>query len=137
MLERTVTTIVLSLIFIEFFITSLLPISNAKGIKIDVECTVYEHSDDVNGNNVDVRIFLLALKANYDYTAKVTPDHNPPTNVTSKSDSDGIFWAVAKIPNGEKSLLFSVNIYEGNETNGLLVASGNADAPCFNIPPLA
>jgi len=85
---------------------------------------------------VDVRIFLLGLKPNYDYAAKVTPDHNPPINITSKSDSEGIFWAVAKIPNGEKSLFFTVNLYEANKTNGVLVASGNADAPCFVIPPL-
>jgi len=101
---------------------------------MDVKCAVYDHSDDINGNNVDVRILLMGLKANHNYIASVTPDHNPHINVISKSDSDGIFWVVAKIPNGEKSLLFKVNVYEGNNTNGLLVDSGSDVAPCVSIP---
>jgi hypothetical protein len=130
----TLTIILLSIIFTVSLMISFLPNPRAQGIGMDVKCTVYEHSDDVNGNNVDVRIFLMGLKANFDYTAKILPDHNPTTNVTSKSDSDGIFWAVAKIPNGEKSMLFNVNVYEGNDTNGRLVTSGSDDAPCFGIP---
>jgi len=102
---------------------------------IDVKCTVYEHSDDVNGNNVDVRILVMGLKANNDYTAKVTPDHNPPKAATTKSDSDGVFWIVVKIPNGEKSMLFDVNVHEGNNANGSLIATGSDDAPCTNIVP--
>lgn len=107
--------------------------SQAQSILIDVECAVYEHSDDVNGNDVDVRIFLHGLKQDYDYTAKITPDHNPPIMVTSKTDSDGIYWAIAKIDNGEKSLNFKVDVFEGNDTNGRPVAVGRADAPCFGI----
>ena len=101
---------------------------------MDVKCAVYEHSDVVNGNNVDVRILLMGLKVNHDYTAAVMPDHNPHMNVVAKSDSDGIFWVVAKIPNGERSLLFKVDVYEGNNINGRLVASGSDTAPCFSIP---
>jgi len=101
---------------------------------MDVKCTVYEHSDDINGNNVDVRILVMGLKENHDYTANVLPDHNSPTKVTTKSDYDGIFWVVAKVPNGEKSMLFNVNVYEGNNTNGRLVSSGDDDAPCYGIP---
>jgi len=108
------------------------PNPHAQGIDMDVKCTVYEHSD-VNGNNVDVRILVMGLKANNDYTAKVVPDHNPPTTVTTKSDSDGIFWVVAKVPDGEKSALFNVNVYEGEDTDGRLVSSGNDDAPCYTI----
>jgi hypothetical protein len=105
----------------------------AQAIEMDVKCTVYEHSDDVNGNNVDVRILVMGLEPNNKYTAKVMPDHNPPTTVTTKTDYDGIFWVIAKIPNGEKSILFKVEVYEGNSTNGQLVSSGDDDAPCYGI----
>ncbi len=104
-----------------------------QAIEMDVKCTVYEHSDDINGNNVDVRILLLGLQPNAKYTAKVMPDHNPPTTVTTKTDYDGIFWVVAKVPNGEKSILFNVNVYKGNNTSGQPVATGDDDAPCYNI----
>jgi hypothetical protein len=104
-------------------------------IDMDVKCTVYQHSDDKNGNNVDVRIFVMGLKPSSDYTAKVIPDHNPPMNTKSKTDYEGIFWTVGKVPNGEKSLLFKVNVYEGNGTGGKLVAAGDDDAPCDGIPP--
>ena len=118
-------------------VTSIILYGNiafAQGINMDVKCTVYEHSDDINGNNVDVRILVMGLKENSDYTANVLPDHNPPTNVTTKSDSDGTYWVIAKVPNGEKSILFNVNVYEGNSTVGKPVASGDDDAPCYNIP---
>ena len=105
----------------------------AQAIEMDVKCTVYEHSDDVNGNNVDVRILVMGLEPNNKYTAKVIPDHNPPTTVTTKTDYDGIFWVIAKIPNGEKSILFNVDVYEGKSTNGQLVSSGDDDAPCYSI----
>ena len=105
------------------------------GIDMDVKCTIYQHSDDVNGDNVDVRTFVMGLKGNSDYTAKVLPDHNLPTTITTKTDYEGIFWVVAKVPNGEKSLLFKVNVYEGNGTEGNLVASGDDDAPCYRIRP--
>lgn len=106
----------------------------ALGTDMDVKCTVYDHSDDINGNNVDVRILVMGLKENHEYTANVLPDHNSPTKVTTKSDLDGTFWVIAKVPNGEKSTLFNVNVYEGNSTNGKLAASGDDDAPCYNIP---
>ena len=106
----------------------------AHGVDMDVKCTVYEHEDDENGNDVDFRILVMGLKADNDYTAKVLPDHNPPTNVTTKSDSDGIFWVIAKIPHGEKSTLFTVNVYKGNNADGSLVSTGNDDAPCYGIP---
>lgn len=101
---------------------------------MDVKCTVYEHSDDIGGNTVDVRILVLNLKENHLYTAKVTPDHNPPSTVTAKTDQDGTFWAIAKILNGEKSLLFNANIYEGKDANGSIIVSGDDDAPCHKIP---
>ena len=100
---------------------------------MDVKCTVYSHSDDLNGNNVDVRTLVLGLKKNSHYTAQVIPDHNPPTIESAKTDSEGIFWVVTKIPNGEKSILFKVNIYEGEGTTKNLVASGDDDAPCYDI----
>jgi hypothetical protein len=103
---------------------------------MDVTCTVYKHSDDQNGDNVDVRIFVMGLKPRSDYIAQVIPDHNPSMTVTSKTDYEGIFWTVGKVPNGEKSLLFKVNVYEGNRTAGNLVASGDDDAPCQGIAPL-
>jgi len=105
------------------------------GLDMDVKCTIYQHSDDENGDNVDVRTLVMGLKGNSDYTAQVIPDHNLPTNITTKTDSEGIFWVVAKVPNGERSLLFKVNVYEGNGTDGHLVASGDDDAPCYRIRP--
>jgi len=105
-------------------------------IDMDVKCTVYKHSDDVNGDNVDVRIFVMGLKASTDYTVKVVPDHNPSTTISTKTDYEGILWTVGKIPNGEKSLLFKVNVYEGNGTDGNLVAMGDDDAPCDAIVQL-
>ena len=105
------------------------------GIDMDVKCTVYQHSDDANGDNVDVRTLVMGLKGNSDYTAHVIPDHNMPTTITTKTDYEGIFWVVAKVLNGEKSLLFKVNVYEDNGTQGRLVASGDDDAPCYRIPP--
>ena len=97
--------------------------------------TIYQHSDDVNGDNVDVRTLVMGLKGNSDYTAQVIPDHNPPTTISTKTDYEGIFWVVAKVLNGESSLLFKVNVYEGNGTEGHLVASGDDDAPCYRILP--
>src|SRR5919109_518551 len=68
---------------------------------MDVKCAVYRDDDDKNDDNVDVRIFLLGLKPNTRYTALVLPDHNEPSSVTVKTDYEGIFWSVAKVPNGE------------------------------------
>lgn len=100
---------------------------------MDVKCTAYENSGDQNGDNVDVRTYVLGLKANSTYTVRVTPDHNPPTTVTSITDQDGNFWAVAKIPNGDMSLLFKVDLYDGSTTMGNLITSGDDDAPCYTI----
>ena len=102
---------------------------------MDVTCAMYQHSDDQNGNNVDVRIFVMGLKPHSDYTAQVIPDHNSSMTVLSKADYGGIFWTVGKVPNGEKSLMFKVNIYEGNGTGGNLVLSGDDYAPCQSIAP--
>jgi hypothetical protein len=102
---------------------------------MDVQCTIYQHSDDENGDNVDVRTLVMGIKGNSDYTAQVIPDHNLPTNITTKTDPEGIFWVVAKVLNGKKSLLFKVNVYEGNGTDGHLVASEDDDAPCYRIRP--
>jgi hypothetical protein len=102
------------------------------GLDMDVKCTVYQDSDD-DIDDVDVRILVMGLKGNSEYTAEVIPDHNPPTNVTTKTDSEGIFWVVAKVPNGENSLLFKVNLYEGKGTDTNLVVSGDDDAPCRGI----
>ena len=132
--EFLITKIFL-LIFPLFMVISISYNSFVRGLDMDVKCTVYEHSDDQNGNNVDVRILVMPLKENFDYTAEVRPDHNPPTTATAKTDQDGIFWAVAKVPNGEKSELFKVDVYEGDDTSGNLVASGDDDAPCYSIPP--
>ncbi len=83
---------------------------------MDVKCTQYVHNEDSNKNDVDVRIFVMQLKPNATYAAKVSPDKNPVIIVTSKTDYEGIFWVVAKIPKGENSELFKVDIYEGNNT---------------------
>ena len=130
---RFLMMIIFSFIF-TMILSLLLQNSLVYGVKMDVKCTVYENSDDENGDNVDVRILAIELKGNNDYTAEVIPDHNIPTSVTAITDYEGIFWAVAKIPNGEKSLLFNVNLYEGKGTEGDLVASGDDDTPCHPIP---
>ena len=112
----------------------LLQIHLVYGLEMDVKCTIYENSDDENGDNVDVRILVIGLNINNYYTAEVKSDHNLPTSVTAKTDYEGMFWAVAKIPNGEKSLLFNVNLYEGKDIDGDFVASGDDDTPCHPIP---
>jgi hypothetical protein len=105
----------------------------AHAIEMDIKCTVYEHSEDLNGNDVDVRVLVMGLQPNDTYTAKVIPDHNPDTSVTTETDYEGIFWVIAKIPNGEKSTFFNVNVYQGKERDGLPVASGDDDTPCYTI----
>jgi hypothetical protein len=129
----TLTLIFGSAIFSVLLLTYCIANQFAEAIEMDVKCTVYEHSDDVNGNNVDVRILVMGLQPNNTYTAKVMPDHNPPTSVTTETDYDGIFWVIAKIPNGEKSILFNVDVYQGNNPDGRLVSSGDDDAPCYGI----
>ena len=97
---------------------------------MDVKCAIYRHKHELNGDNVDVRILVMGLKGKTDYSAEVTPDHNPNMTATTKTDSEGIFWIVIKFLNGEYSLLFKVNVYEGNGTDGKVVAIGDADARC-------
>lgn len=122
-----------------FLIFALLGLISVTGLDptypfdMDVKCAIYRHSDDLNGDNVDVRILVMGLKGKTDYTAEVIPDHNPNTTATTKSDSEGIFWIVIKVPNGEYSLLFKVNVYEGIGTDGREVAIGDDDAPCTPI----
>ena len=100
---------------------------------MDVKCTVYRQSNDKNENIVDIRIFVHGLKPDTKYTAHIIPDHDQPLSVTTKTDYEGILWAVGKIPNGENSLLFKVDIYKGNNTNGPVIMSGDDDAPCYPI----
>ena len=129
----TLILILDSAIFAVLLVTCYTANPFVQAIEMDVKCTVYEHSDDVNGNNVDIRIFVMGLQPNNTYTAKVMPDHNPPTTVTINTDYDGIFWVIAKIPNGEKSILFNVNVYEGNKIDGQPISSGDDVAPCYGI----
>ncbi len=103
------------------------------GAQMDVKCAIYKNNDNEKGDNVDVRILVIGLQGNNDYTAEVIPDNNPPTSVTSETDYEGIFWAVAKIPNGEQSSLFNVNLYEGEGIDGDLVTSGDDETPCYVI----
>ena len=124
--------IIFSSIF-TMILSLLLQIHIVYAIEMDVKCAIYKNSDTKNGDNVDVRILVIGLKEDKDYTAEVIPDHNLPTSLTAKTDYEGIFWVIAKIPNGEKSLLFKVNLYEGKGLNGDLVASGDDDTPCHSI----
>jgi len=111
----------------------LLQTHSVYGAEMDVKCAIYKDSDNEKGDNVDVRILVIGLQGNNDYTAEVIPDNNPPTIVTSETDYEGIFWAVAKIPNGEQSSLFNVNLYEGKGIDGDLVTSGDDETPCYPI----
>jgi hypothetical protein len=121
------------LIVLSLLLYSLIALQVTMALDMDVKCAVYRHSDDLNGDNVDVRIYLLGLKPNSTYTALVMPDHSPPQSVTVVTDYEGIFWSVAKIPHGDNNLLFKVNIYNGNNTKGTAIASGDDDAPCYGI----
>lgn len=105
----------------------------ASTFTMDVKCAVYRDNHDTSGDNVDVRIFLLGLKPNTEYTALVLPDHNEPSRVTAQTDYEGMFWAVAKIPSGDHSLLFRVEVYEGKNANGDVIAAEDDDAPCYEI----
>jgi hypothetical protein len=128
-----IKSLVLILILLVTSVTLYFPLSDIYALIEDIKCAVYLHSDDKNGDNVDVRIFVMGLKDNKQYTAYVIPDHNPPTSVTTKSNQEGTYWVIAKVPNGDKSLYFKVNVYEGDTKDGLLVASGEDDAPCYKI----
>jgi len=106
------------------FLVSFLSYPNITGMHMDVKCTVYQNGD------VDVRILVMGLKANNDYTARVIPDHNPPVTITTKTDSEGILWVVSKIVNGEISLDFKASVYEGKGVSDSVVVTGDDDAPC-------
>ena len=121
------------LFFLPVILILLFTINEVQSIEMDVKCAIYQHSDDENGDNVDVRIFAIGLEGSTTYTTKVIPDHSPSVTSAAKTDSQGIYWTVVKIPNGEYSLLFKVNIYEGNGTGGKVVATGDDDAPCATI----
>jgi hypothetical protein len=70
------TMIIFSFIF-AMMLPLLLQVPLVYGLEMDVKCTIYENSDDdENGGTVDVRILVLGLKPNSDYTAEVIPDHN-------------------------------------------------------------
>lgn len=95
---------------------------------MDVKCTQYENGD------VDLRILVIGLKPNNDYTTKITPDHNPQFTATSKTDSEGILWVVSKIINGGISLDFKAAVYEGKDMSGSVIITGDDDAPCRPLP---
>ena len=117
----------ISLVFVPFLM-SFLSYPNITGMHMDVKCTVYQNGD------VDVRVLVMGLKANNDYTAKIMPDHNPPVTVTTKTDSEGILWVVSKIVNGEISLDFKASVYEGKGVSNPVVVTGDDDAPCRPLP---
>lgn len=115
------------LVFVPF-VVSFLSYPNITGMHMDVKCTVYQNGD------VDVRVLVMGLKANNDYTARVIPDHNPPVTVTTKTDSEGILWVVSKIVNGEYSLDFKASVYEGKGVSDPVIVTGDDDAPCRPLP---
>ena len=117
--------LVLAILLLSAFF--MIIVSQAYGLDIDVRCTIYE--DD----NVDVRIYALGLKANSSYTARIVPDESPAVSITGESDSQGIFWAVAKINNGDKDSIFKVVLYEGKNTSGHIIAQGDDREPCRQI----
>lgn len=114
------------LLVISPFLLSSYP--NVDGLYMDVKCTQYENGD------VDLRILVMGLKPNNDYTAEIMPDHNPPFTVTSKTDSDGILWIIPKIVGGGTSLDFKATVYEGKSESGSIVIAGDDDAPCRPLP---
>jgi hypothetical protein len=114
------------LVFVPFLVSVSYP--SITGMHMDVKCTVYQNGD------VDVRILVMGLKVNNDYTARIIPDHNPPVTITTKTDSEGILWVVSKIVNGEISLDFKANVYEGKGVSDPVVVTGDDDAPCRSLP---
>lgn len=116
--------------FLLIFSPFLLPLSypNVDGIHMDVKCTLYGNGD------VDLRIFVMGLKPNRDYTAKIMPDHNPPVSIITNTDSEGILWVVSKILNGAISLDFKASVYEGKVISDSEVIAGDDDAPCNSLP---
>jgi hypothetical protein len=101
--------------------------NQAYGLDIDVKCTIYENDD------VDVRIYVLGLKANSLYTAEIAPDKSPTISITGESDSQGTFWAVAKVNNGDENSIFKVTLHEGKNTSGPIIIYGDDREPCHQI----
>jgi hypothetical protein len=113
------------LVFSPFLFSLSYP--NVGGIHMDVKCTQYGNGDG------DIRIFVMGLKPNSDYTTKIIPDHNPPFSVVVGTDSEGILWVVPKIENGGISLDLKASVYEGKSDSHSLVISGEDDAPCRSL----
>ena len=113
-----------AVLLISSFVTNR---NQAHGLDIDVRCTIFE-----NGR-VDIRIYVLGLKPNSFYTAKVVPDESPALNVTGRSDSQGIFWEVAKVNDGDRDSVFNVTLYEGQNTSGRILVHGDDREPCHQI----
>jgi len=101
--------------------------NQAYGLDIDVRCTIFEN------DNVDVRIYVLGLKANSLYTAEIVPDKSPTVSVTGESNSQGIFWAVAKVNNGNEDSIFKVILHEGKNASGRIIVYGDDREPCHQI----
>ena len=101
--------------------------NQAHGLDMDVKCTIYEN------DNVDVRIYVLGLKANSFYTAEIVPDNNPAIIITGETDSQGIFWVVAKIQSGENDSIFRVILHEGKNASGHILIQGEDRKPCHQI----
>jgi hypothetical protein len=101
--------------------------NQAYGIDIDVKCTIYD--DD----SVDVRIYALGLKANSFYTAEIVPDESPAVGITGESDSQGVFWVVAKINDGDEDSIFKVTLHEGKNASGHIIVYGDDREPCHQI----
>jgi hypothetical protein len=110
------------LLLFAFFMTIR---NQAYALDIDVRCAIHEN------DSVDVRIFVLGLKTNSLYTAEVIPDKSPPISVSGESDSQGIFWVVAKVDNGDDDSLFKVTLRE--DESGRVIAYGDDREPCHQI----
>jgi hypothetical protein len=120
-----ITSVSVILVLLSAFFMTI--VSPAYGLDIDVRCTIYEDG------NVDVRIYSLGLKANSSYTARVVPDESPAVSVTGESDSQGVFWVVAKVNNGDEDSIFEVTLYEGKNASGNIIVYGDDREPCHQI----
>jgi hypothetical protein len=117
--------VVLTVVLISAF--SMTMRNQAQGLAMDVKCTTYKN------DSVDIRIYVLGLKPNSFYTAEIVPDESSAVNVIGKSDSQGIFWVVAKVNNGDKNSIFNVILHEGENASGRIIALGDDDEPCHQI----
>lgn len=117
--------LVLTIVLLSAF--SMTMRNQAHGLAMDVKCTIYEN------DSVDIRIYALGLKPNSFYTAEIVPDESSAVNVTGRSDSQGIFWVVAKVNNGDKDSTFKVILHEGENASGRIIVYGDDDEPCHQI----